>query len=210
MFVRVRRRLGGAAFVVLLLAFGVQPVLADTERGHTGTVGFHRLRDSSSRGGASCVYTSVEPEYPDVFFYEGRLDWIGVEPPKVRAIAGPQEVGWRFIVQRRYHADLGGGWQSWKVRYRSPIQRAVTDSTTNAPFTAQGVSVIVPWDAADSEYQYQVLAKMYWFSGDGTVSGTATHRVDWYRSVHNGWPPGDGGDVRLDDRPCDPWVVFSN
>jgi hypothetical protein len=161
-----------------------------------------------SRGGASCIYTSVEPEYPDLFFYEGRLDRISVEPPKVRARSGTQEVGWRFLVQRRHYADLGGGWEAWKLRYRSPIQRAVTNSTTNAPFSAQGVSVIVPWDAADSEYQYQVLVKMYWFSGDGTIKGTATHRVDWYTSIYNAWPLGDGGDVSLDDRPCDPWVEF--
>jgi hypothetical protein len=68
------------------------PVLADVELGHTGTVGFHELRDGRN-GGAICRYDELVPS-PGNFQYEAELDWINVRPPKMKSSSGEQRVGW--------------------------------------------------------------------------------------------------------------------
>jgi hypothetical protein len=196
----IERRLAGLACAVVVLAFGVQPVLADTERGHTGVVGFHKLVDKSTSAGVMCMYTPIEPS-DSAYFYMGELVHLYVWPPKVRAISGTQEVGWRFIVQRRTEWDeLSNYWSPWAARYRSPIQRKVTSTTESANFSQKDIPVIIP-DNLEYRYEYRVLVKMYWFRSDGRIQATATHRVDWYQQIYSYWP-GEGDDAATYSEPC--------
>jgi hypothetical protein len=201
-------RVGLAAFSALLLAVvAVGPVLADKEKGHTGTVGFHALRDSETKAGATCRYKGIYPS-PGGFSYEGKLKYIQVRPPKVRAISGTQVVGWRFIVQRQtIHLDPVS-YDPWVATYRSSIQKDTTNSSTNASFSRMGVDVHVPSSGEydDPNYIYRVLVKMYWYAADGSIMGTATHLVEWYELIYKGWPAYGGSppnDTYSD--PCEGW-----
>lgn len=190
-----------AALVVAVLA--ISPVLADEELAHTGTVGFHALRDAASAGGAICRYKRINPS-PGGYSYEAKLKWIDVRPPKVRAISGSQEVGWRFMVERvRQVAN-----DTWVLRYTSPIQRDVTNVSTNAEFTLRGINVVLSTTSADDDpqYLYRVKVKMFWYRANGTVQGTATHLVSNYRQVWNNFPV-TGTQTHTDEYPCDGWTA---
>lgn len=191
----------------LLLAFtAAMPVQADTELGETGTTGFHALRDNDPSGGAICRYKGIYPS-PGGYSYEGKLKWIDVRPPKMKAISGQQEVGWRFIVERRSLAAV-----NWMVRYKSGIQRDTTSSSTNASFSMRGINVRVPTGGKDEDpsYEYRVKVKMFWYKANGGVQGTSTHLVDWYKEVYTDWPDHFGGGTvtYTDQRPCRGWVGF--
>ena len=153
---RLRRATISAIGAVAVTALAISPVLADEEFGHTGTVGYHDLRDAGNTGGAICDYRRVNPS-PGGYSYEAKLRWIDVRPPKVRAISGSQEVGWRFIVERVRNEPN----DTWVVRYTSPVQRDVTNSSTNAQFTLRGINVILKTTGADDypEYEYRVKVK---------------------------------------------------
>ena len=198
----LRRMLAPTIIALVLAALAVGPALADTEFGHTGTVGFHALRDSSSKGGAICRYKGIEPS-PGGYSYEGKLKWIDVRPPKVRAITGSQKVGWRFMVERQ--ANSAG---PWTTTYTSRIQTRTTNSSTNAAFSMKGINVRVPTSGADDspEYLYRVKVKMFWYKPGGGVKGTATHLVDNYRNVYNNWPIGPDTETFTDNYPCSGWV----
>ncbi len=190
-----------AGLAVTALAIG--PVLADEELGHTGSVGFHALRDSANGGGAICSYKRLNPS-PGGYSYEAKLKWIDVRPPKVRAISGTQEVGWRFMVERvRQVANA-----TWVLRYTSPIQRDVTNASTNAQFTKRGINVVLNTTSADDgpEYEYRVKVKMFWYRANGTVQGTATHLVSNYRQVWNNFPIG-GTQTLTEEYPCPGWTA---
>lgn len=174
----------------LLLAFtAAAPVQADTELGETGTTGFHALRDSESTAGASCRYKGIYPT-PGHYSYEGKLKWISVQPPKVRAISGHQQVGWRFVVERLNYST-----GDRIVTYKSPIQRATTTASTNASFSKMGINVRVPTSSNDEDpfHDYRVKVKMFWYTASGRVQGTSTHLVDWYERVYDNWPKRYGG-----------------
>lgn len=184
-----------AALLFALLAAG--PALADLERGHSGTVGFHELRDGLN-GGAICRYKQV---VPSDYNYEAKLKSIDVRPPKVRSTSGSQAVGWRFVVERRSYD--GTALSPWAVTYRSPVQRDVTNTTTNASFSTLGVRVAVPSTSYDEypSYAYRVQIKMFWYRADGTVGGTATHLVERYQSIF-GRDNGDDPYVFTEPYPC--------
>jgi hypothetical protein len=154
-----------------------QPVLADTELGHTGTVGAHSLNDTAASPGATCKYRYLPS--PNV----GKLVRIAVHPPKVKAVAGKnaQTVGWKFTVQRKI-AGLTGS-SPWENRYTSPEMTAVTDDAHNAAFTKASVRVEVPFgpNAEDVAAFYRVKVKMFWHRADDSVQGTALHRIDFYK-----------------------------
>lgn len=193
----------------LLLAFtGAVPVQADTDVGETGTTGFHALRDSESRAGASCRYKGIYPS-PGDYSYEGKLKWIDVRPPKMKAISGQQEVGWRFMVERRSPSDASS---NWMVTYKSRIQRDTTGLSRNASFSMRGINVRVPSGGKDEDpsYEYRVKVKMFWYTASGGVQGTSTHLVDWYKEVYNDWPEHFGGGTvtSTDQVPCRGWVGF--
>lgn len=200
----LRRTLISTISALVFATLAISPALADRELGHTGTVGFHTLRDSSSKGGAICQYKGIYPS-PGGYSYEGKLKWIDVRPPKVRAIAGVQKVGWRFMVERQRLANSVG---PWVLRYTSRIQTDMTNSNTNASFSMKGINVVVPTSGADDspEYLYRVKVKMFWYKPNGSVQGTATHLVENYRQVYNDWPIGDDTVTTTDEYPCGGWV----
>jgi len=166
------------AAAVAVTALTAGPVAAQTEIGHTGIVGFHTLRDNETRPGATCIYTERDGSY----FWEGNLTRISVRPPRMRAATGSQQLGWRFVIQRRaWNGEFG----PWKNKYFSPMQWDVTDTTHAASFTRMGVDVDVPTSDPDQlpEYLYRVRVKMFWRNSSGDLTGTAVHEVDQYRMV---------------------------
>lgn len=172
---QVRRRLAFAAGSGLLLALLIGgPAVADSELGHTGTTGVHSLRDASSTPGATCKYRFATDSYV--------LKRITVAPPRVRAISGSQQVGWKFTVQRRFAFE--GTTTSWYETYSSTVQTATTDSAHDATFTSKTVSVLGA-GATDGMFSYRVLIRMLWYRAGGGTQGTAVHKVDWYRLVDN-------------------------
>jgi hypothetical protein len=201
----LRRGVVSTVSALVFAALAVSPALADAEAGHTGTVGFHALVDKGNKGGATCEYKRVTPS-PGGYSYEAKLKWINVRAPKVRAISGSQEVGWRFMVERQIQENLA---TPWVLRYTSPIQKHVTNSTTNAQFSTRGINVNVGTAGVDDEpvYLYRVKVKMFWYMPDGSVQGTATHLVEFYKLVFNNYP---GGTVKLiDEFPCRGWTIGS-
>jgi hypothetical protein len=170
-------------FVVTTLAVAMlviaQPVLADTELGHTGTVGVHSLSDTSGNPGTTAKY---KYNSSDGF---GWLKRLFVKPPNMRAVAGKnaQKVGWLFTVERKICGI--GGCDIWRLRYTSPEMTAVTDDTHNAAFSEATVGVTVPCghNCADAGATYRVTVKMIWHRANDSVQGTARHRVYWYRAV---------------------------
>jgi hypothetical protein len=179
--------MSSAGLAAAAVALAVAPVAADTELGHKGTVGQHSLRDTSSKGGVKCVFRTLSESN---IHWEGGLARIDVRPPKMKAVSGRQTVGWRFIVQRS--KDHG----PWKVTYRSPIQKAKATTTTLASFSKMSIKVNVPAASRhENRHFYRVNVKMFWYRSNGTVQGTARHRVDWYQDVIKGltyWPEPGG------------------
>lgn len=171
MTTRVRRRslFSSVALGLAAMILAVAPVTADTERGHTGTVGKHSLRDSSSNGGVSCVYAEPHQASPDTWL--AGLKRLEVRPPRVRSSSGSQRVGWRFIVQRTHQVS-----PEWLVTYKSPVQKATATLTGNAPFSLMKIKVNVP----SYPVYYRVDVVMFWYNSAGVVVGKARHRVDYY------------------------------
>jgi hypothetical protein len=47
-----------------------------------------------------------------------------------------------------------------------------------------GVRVFVPNDASsDVSYHYRVIVKVFWYRDNGSVSGTARMRLEWFKSL---------------------------
>lgn len=175
---RIGRQLSPALLIgMLIAAMAVQPVLANHELGHRGTVGFHALVDTQASPGATCTYRELEPIGG---YWEGYLRRISVAPPRMRAIAAPQKVGWQFTVQRK--ESFEGASTAWYETYTSPWQNATTNSTSDASFTSMSVRVFGA-NSTDGSYSYRVLVKMRWYRANGTTQGTAIHKVDNYRLV---------------------------
>jgi hypothetical protein len=195
MTLMVNRRAVAIAALVGLLAVLVAsaPVLASTELGHTGTVGTHSLLDTMTNPGAICTYSE---KTPSDYYWEGKLTYLSVRPPRVRAIAGSQRVGWRFFVERQTNSS-----GPWTTTYTSPVQKKTTTTTADAAFTRMGINVNVPTSGHDASptYLYRVRVRMFWYYPSGSVQGTATHRVDWYKFVQPGF------DTYKDHYPCDGW-----
>jgi len=144
--------------------------------------------------------------YPpsDQDHYEGKLNRIEVRPPKMKAISGQQQVGWRFMVER---LKASTPTPTWKVTYRSSIQRATTSSSRNASFTMRDVEVALPANGAYEEtiYEYRVKVSMFWYRANGDVQGTSTHLADWYTMVLHDFPR-SGIQTFSEEAPCRGWV----
>lgn len=180
MDIRPARYLVAFAATMLALVIGASPVAAYKHLGTTGNTGTHSLTDTRSSPGADCVY-----RFSDVgTAWELRRIW--VDPPNVQASAfheGNQQVGWRFTVERRYSDAFHPQPGPWEHRYTSPIQKRMTDADHDASFSARDVRVHVPDDASsDVWHHYRVIVKVFWYRDNGSVSGTATMRVEWFKS----------------------------
>jgi hypothetical protein len=173
---------------VLAVLMSASPVLADTPVTHTGNVGPHRLIDNTDRAGMTCrLEQVVEPE-PGGGGGWWMLDRISVRPPRMRGTRANQLVAWRFIVQRGKIGTGVGVPPEWKVTYRSPRQYATAGVHSPASFSRMKVPVRVPKPHAGGDsYAYRVKVKMFWYRANGTLQGTASHRVDYAREI----PPDD-------------------
>lgn len=178
------------AFVALALVAG--PVVADTEMGHTGLVGDHRVVDGTTDetfSGIVCFYDSTRGN---------RLHRLTVMAPEiyarnVTAAVDSQRVGWRVIVKR-----LRPGATTLKPFYRSATQKAIATDSTPAEFPRPSgpgappymtVNLDVPNEPGTGS-QYFVFIRMFWYRS-GALEGTATHALDYYYWVI--FPPGYDG-----------------
>ena len=176
------------------------PVVADTPIQEIGQVGDHQLVDTSTRPGATCEYTrapttvSTTREHSSEFTYD---------LPGMKAAEGSQEVGWRFLIYRRWRDNASVG--LWELRYRSARQVAVGTIDRNAQFTWMSVPVAVPQDGQGPglAYDYLVHVRMVWYDADGSVSGRSLHEVDGYRGQLNGFP---GGSNSVFGNDCQGWL----
>jgi hypothetical protein len=172
----VRVPLATAVFGLAALAVG-QPALADTELGHTGTVGAHSLTDTSSQPGAKCHYNFNSG------LGLGKLKTIEVRPPNMSPVRTKQVVGWQFTIQRRF---VGSSTGPWKQVYRSVTQTTSIGGGDSGGFTSMTAPISLPSnEGANGEHFYRVIVKMIWYHADSSVMGTARHRVDFYRGVMN-------------------------
>lgn len=164
----------GLALAALVLAVG--PVLADTEKGHTGQVGVHMLRDSLQKPGVECHYVAK----PDPQIGEDLASFT-VRAPKVfaRIKTGGVDrgkVGWRFMIEQAPGNNSSGPWTAF---YTSPVWKRMASDTQFASFSARSASPTIPAD----DRSFRVKVKMFWYRGDGSTSGTALHLVDYYRTA---------------------------
>lgn len=172
---RVGRALSVAIGAVLLISGTVN---ADTTTGQTGHFMF---TDAMATPGAKCTYNIASND-------EAWLHKFTVKPPSLwwpdtssSSNTEHGRVGWRFVVQY----NSGSGWLDAK---QSPVQKATAyeDSQnlygngTKAPLTKMSVTI----NAHNYPYSnWQVLVKGYWYKPNGSVLGSATHTVAWYRTV---------------------------
>jgi hypothetical protein len=168
-------RLAAPLGLALGLLIGAQPVLADTEIGHTGTVGVHMLNDTSVAG-VLCRYNYLSAAGKE------KLVKLIVLSPNMKAVTGQtnQKVGWVVIVQRRAGATSTN--PSWVNQFTSTEVTAYTSSSAWAYFQDRQITVSVPyaWNDTNHFANYRVNVKMIWHKANGQVQGTALHRVDHY------------------------------
>ncbi len=107
----------------IFAALAASPAAALSPGETSGVVGWYKHVDTSDRPGAVCRYETI---HASDMGYEIKLDRIGVRPPKMRAVNGSQNVGWRIVVWR-----LRSGFEPTVVA-RSPIQKATATETRTA------------------------------------------------------------------------------
>lgn len=185
------RLLGSRARVIstcaaVLLALAASPVAsADTSVRESGTRGAHSLRDSSGSPGVTCKYRTF-----DLYlgYWEGWLRRLNVQPPRVWAAAGTQQVGWRFKAQRKRNNG------AWQTTYTSPTSRATATLTVMASFSSKSINVVEPNDAGlGPDYRYRVRVEMFWYNPSGSVTGKSVHMVNYYQ---RNYPDGFSSDER--------------
>lgn len=175
----LRRSLRGlmiAATVSIAALAATQPVLAEIELSHTGTVGAHSLTDTPSHPAAFGKYRWYDSD---------NLGWLKrfyVNAPKMKAVAGKtsQVVGWLFIVERK---DCGFfGCNPWHVTYTSPETTAITDDSHSPGWGQASVDVHVPCghNCEDLASSYRITEKLIWHRPNGSTQGTVRYRIYWY------------------------------
>jgi hypothetical protein len=152
---------------------------ADTELGHTGDVGRHRLVDIYDSPGAVCDI--VLPGNDSL----GET-WLRINPPVMFArdrTAGidRQGVGWRAIVSAR---DERSG--AWRVVRRSAIARDQASESLASYFNGEGWLAGFPVSHAT----YHVTVEMLWYAPDDpdVIDGRAIHGIEYFTIFlrHNG------------------------
>ena len=160
-----------AAFGALVLNTGIAS--ADTDVGFSGTVGHHHLRDTNATPGVRCKYVEGGGSGEEV------LNQLVIKPPVVFAVndtpaRDAQKVGWRALIQRRNH-----GAATWNTIAHSSTMKATAFEDMAAPFSSLTMPVTSQYGAS-----FRVHITMYWYAADNTtVTGQATHEVDWYRKI---------------------------
>jgi hypothetical protein len=182
--VRRRGRLATAVWLATLvigasLGNGALVALADTELGHDGFVGRHRLADMYDSPGAVCDI--VLPSRDSL----GET-WLRVNPPIMFAInrtggVDEQQIGWRATVST-LNEDTG----AWRVVRRSAMTRTVATDQLASYFNGQGWLAGFPL----TRETYSVSVEMVWYDPDDPrqIEGRSTHAIEHFLIVlrHNG------------------------
>ncbi len=182
--VRCRGRLATAVWLAMLvigasLCGGAPVALADTELGHDGLVGRHRLADMYDSPGAVCDI--VLPGRDSL----GET-WLRVNPPIMFAInrsggVDEQQIGWRATVST-LNEDTG----AWRVVRRSAMTRAMATDQLASYFNGQGWLAGFPL----TRETYSVSVEMVWYDPDDPrrIEGRATHAIEHFMILlrHNG------------------------
>ncbi len=178
----------------LILSSGL--ALADTDVTYSGTVGRHHLRDTNANPGVKCRYQEGGGSGEEVLYQ------LVIKPPVVFAVddtAGrdAQHVGWRALIQRRNH-----GAAAFTTIAQSTVMTATAFEDVAAPFSSRTMAVTSKFGA-----DFRVRITMYWYASNGTtVTGQATHEVDWYRKIFHSTDYGD--DVRTLHNYCGDYYVM--
>jgi len=191
-----------ATVAAAALSVGLSGVVA----AQTGITGNYLFTDSngSSTTGAACRYLRVTDT-------RAKITQITARPPSVwwpdRSSDSNTEhgkVGWRAII---YHTNAGPGFVFLK---QSGIQYATAyegypggyDTADKAPF----VNITVGITASDlpAGDELRVVVKAYWFKKDGSVLGSVTHTVLWYKLKLSASDPG-----HIQSQPCPKNIYFA-
>ena len=181
---RRRCRLATAVWLAMLVigasfCSGVPGALADTELGHDGLVGRHRLADMYDSPGVVCDI--VLPGRDSL----GET-WLRVNPPIMFAInrtggVDEQQIGWRATVST-LNEDTG----AWRVVRRSGMTRATATDQLASYFNGQGWLAGFPL----TRETYAVSVEMVWYDPDDSrrIEGRATHAIEHFMILlrHNG------------------------
>jgi hypothetical protein len=195
-------RLITATVGAAVLSIGLSGVVA----AQTGITGNHLFIDSngSSTTGAACRYLRVTDT-------RAKITQITARPPSVwwpdRNSDNNTEhgkVGWRAII---YHTNAGLGFVFLK---QSGIQYATAyegypggyDNADKAPFT--NITVGITASSLPAGDQLRVVVKAYWFKKDGSVLGSDTHTVLWYKLKLSADDPG-----HIQQQPCPKSIYFA-
>lgn len=157
--------------ILLAIVAGAQAARADTELGHTGETGRHRLADMYESPGAVCDIIFPGPDS----LGETR---IRVNPPIMFArdrTAGidRQVVGWRAEI-----SALDERTGSWQVVRRSPITRDFANDNLASYF--EGIGWLAEFPVARGAYSASV--EMLWYAPTDLerVEGSAVHGVEYF------------------------------
>lgn len=122
---------------------------------------------------------------------EADLVRVRLTPPEMFAQSGTQAVGWGFIVRR----SIDGG--PWRVVRRTRIQMSTATTSTPATFSPLRTGITIPAIDEPEFVHYNVVLKMFWFNGDGSVASKVsypmpyiTHKV---HAAHDGAGDNRGG-----------------
>jgi hypothetical protein len=169
-----------AALVFGASLCGIVPVaLADTELGHNGLTGRHRLADLYESPGAICDI--VLPGHDSL----GET-WIRVNPPIMFAInrtdgVDEQPIGWRATV-----STLNERTGVWRVVRRGAMTRTMATDQLASYFNGRDWLAGLPLTHAT----YSVSVEMVWYAPDdpSRIEGRATHAVEHFSILlrHNG------------------------
>lgn len=159
------------AFVALVVT--VSPTLGGTSAPANG-YGTH----------AVCRYMSIELSGSTGF----RLKKISVLPPTLYGHEPGQEVGWRFVVKRRY--DQSNWYGPWKRVFTSSTQKSVASPDVAASFSNR-IALIGYVDSVDRwpdgyHTTFRVTATFYWYTAEGAVDASESFAIGVYPVYRDG------------------------
>jgi hypothetical protein len=155
--------------LVAALLMAAAPVAADTELGHSGQVGRHRLRDIFGYPGARCIYPSETAQNETAIRVRSPI----VYARNVFSGTDYQLVSWQARLQERQSGV-------WRTISSSRREKEYATDLFPAEFSPRTLAVTTAG-------AHRIRVDMYWYSPDGsTIVGRARHLVDFYAIVVNG------------------------
>lgn len=169
----------GVALMVASATAMPPAALADSEMGHTGLTGRHRLADMYDSPGAVCDL--VRPGADSL----GET-WLRVNPPIMFARDRTPEVDQQWVGWRAVVSALDERTETWHEVRRSDVTRDLARDNLASYFDGQGWLAEFPLSRAT----YGVVVEMIWYDpfDPDRVEGRAEHGVEFFMVVlrHNG------------------------